>query len=116
MARQLRGIYFIDPNDEEYRDTMKNARRKLDIPMAPAIPCKRKSRESYWRQEHKVSASPDDSSLETGQSPKSERGHSSITKKQKKVLFASLMDICHLKNAELEQKFQKKQWTSGTPW
>ena len=28
---------------------------------------------------------------------------------KKKVHFASLMDICHLKNAELEQKIQKKK-------
>ena len=28
-------------------------------------------------------------------------------KKKNKVHFASLMDICHLKNAELEQKHQK---------
>ena len=39
---------------------MKNARRKLEIPMAPAMPCKRKSRESFGRQQHKVSASPQD--------------------------------------------------------
>ena len=28
-ARQLRGIYFIDPDEEEYQDTMKNAMRKI---------------------------------------------------------------------------------------
>ena len=27
-ARQLRGIYFIDPKDEELKRTVKNARRK----------------------------------------------------------------------------------------
>ena len=31
------------------------------------------------------------------------------TKSKKKVHFASLMDICHLKNAELEPKYQKYQ-------
>ena len=41
-ARQLRGIYFIDPSDEEYQETMKIAKKKLEIPMAPAMPCKRK--------------------------------------------------------------------------
>ena len=28
-VRQLRGIFFIGPEDEEFRHTMKNARRKL---------------------------------------------------------------------------------------
>ena len=33
-----------------------------------------------------------------------------------KVHFASLMDICHLKNAELETKHQKIQRSSRAPW
>ena len=36
-------------------------------------------------------------------------------KKGAKVHFASLMDICHLKNAELETKHQKIQRSSCTP-
>ena len=32
------------------------------------------------------------------------------------VHFASLMDICHLKNAELEAKAPKIQRSSCTPW
>ena len=28
-ARKLRGIYFIDPEDKEYKETIKNARKKL---------------------------------------------------------------------------------------
>ena len=39
-ARRLRGIYFIDPEDKEFKETIKNARRKLETPMAPAMPCK----------------------------------------------------------------------------
>ena len=39
-ARQLRGIFFIEPDDEEIKHTMKNARRKLEIPMSAAMPCK----------------------------------------------------------------------------
>ena len=39
-ARNLRGIYFIDPEDKEFKETIKNARKKLDTPMAPAMPCK----------------------------------------------------------------------------
>ena len=32
------------------------------------------------------------------------------------VHFASLMDICHLKNAEFEAKHQKIRGSSCTPW
>ena len=39
-ARKLRGIYFIDPEDKEFKDTIKNVRKKLETPMAPAMLCK----------------------------------------------------------------------------
>ena len=39
-ARRLRGIYFSDPDDEEFKCRMKNARRKLEIPVPDAMPCK----------------------------------------------------------------------------
>ena len=49
-ARRLRGIYFIDPDDEEFKTTKKNARRRLEIPMLATMPCKtslcRSSRET----------------------------------------------------------------------
>ena len=35
---------------------------------------------------------------------------------KKKAHFATLMDICHLKNAELEPKFQKYKGQSRAPW
>ena len=38
-ARKLRGIYFIDPEDKEVKETIKNARKKLQTPMALAMPC-----------------------------------------------------------------------------
>ena len=38
-ARRLRGIYFIDPDDEEHKETLKHARRKLESPVAPVMPC-----------------------------------------------------------------------------
>ena len=38
-ARQLRGIFFIEPDDEEFKHIMKNDRRKLEIPMPAAMPC-----------------------------------------------------------------------------
>ena len=49
-ARQLRGIYFIDLDAEEFKRIMTNARRKLGIPMPAAMPCEtslcRSSRET----------------------------------------------------------------------
>ena len=39
-ARKLRGIYFIDPEDKEFKEAIKNARKKLETPIAPAMPCK----------------------------------------------------------------------------
>ena len=39
-ARQLRGIFFIEPNDEEFKLAIRAARRKLEVPMPAAMPCK----------------------------------------------------------------------------
>ena len=39
-AQKLRGIYFIDPEDKEFKETIKNARKKLETSIAPAVPCK----------------------------------------------------------------------------
>ena len=39
-ARKLRTIYFIDPGDKEFKETIKNARKKLETSVAPALPCK----------------------------------------------------------------------------
>ena len=47
-ARKLRGIYFIDPEDKEFKETIKNARTKLETSVAPAMPCK-KSKEGETR-------------------------------------------------------------------
>ena len=39
-ARKMRGIYFIDPEDTEFKESIKNARKKLETSVAPAMPCK----------------------------------------------------------------------------
>ena len=39
-ARRLRGIYFIDPQNMEFKEIIKNARIKLETPMAPVMLCK----------------------------------------------------------------------------
>ena len=38
-ARKLRGIYFSDPEDKEFKETIKNARKKVETPVAPPMPC-----------------------------------------------------------------------------
>ena len=40
-ARKLRGIYFIDPGDKEFKETIKNTRKKLETPIALAMLCVR---------------------------------------------------------------------------
>ena len=37
-ARKLRGISFIDPEDKQFKETIKNGRKKLETPVAPAMP------------------------------------------------------------------------------
>ena len=39
-ARRLRGIYFINREDDEYKETIKNAWRKLEVPKDAAMSCK----------------------------------------------------------------------------
>ena len=47
-ARQLTGTFFIDREDEDFKNIMKNTRRKLEIPMPAAMPCKfLNGRETY---------------------------------------------------------------------
>ena len=45
-ARPLRGIFFIEPDDEEFKFTIKAARRKLEVPM-PALQNTDKEQWSY---------------------------------------------------------------------
>ena len=176
-ARRLRGIYFIDPEDTEFKETNRNARRELETPMASAMPCKtcknnkngetrRKtndfrskfacileaSESTRMRMEESLpnyhedhNAGRGDNSLQhyslvhkfipMPQAMKIPAAKAAVDKeweklekipawdltkvrnksevideartKGAKVHFASLMDICHLKNAELETKHQK---------
>ena len=39
-ARKLRGLCFIGLEDKEFKETIKNAREKLETSIAPAMPCK----------------------------------------------------------------------------
>ena len=40
-ARRLRGMYFTDPEEGEYKAVIKNTRKKWDVPMEAAMPCKK---------------------------------------------------------------------------
>ena len=183
-ARRFQGIYFIDAEDKEFQETIRNARKKLETPMAPAMPCKtcKKVRKGRPVARLKISSQ----NLRVSWKPVNahdcvwknlcritirtilqEKGtiHCNITiwytifpmphamkipaakaavdkewdklekipawdltkvrsKKEvideartmgAKVHFASLMDICHLKNAELEAKAPKIQRSSCAP-
>ena len=48
-ARRLRGIYFIDLEDKAFEETIRNARKKLETSMAPAMPCKTCKKKQEWR-------------------------------------------------------------------
>ena len=168
-------IYFIDPDDGEFKDTMKNARRKLEVPMPAATPCKlqrekyretcrvekdcktkydciveadestRKLMEGSLHKNHEDHIAgkgmnplshynlvrnfiPMPQSLEvtrckscsgegmgkirenTGiaaDESQKEEGIAEARNEGRKVQFESLMDLCHLKNSELEPQYQK---------
>ena len=176
-AKKITRNYFIDPEDKEVEETIKNARQKLETPMAPAMPCKTSKSNQHWVTRGKsnkikskracILEAIESTKLRMGESLPNhheddieEKGtiHCSITiwytkftpmhqamkipaakaavdkewekiekipawdtttvrsKKQvideartkgAKVHFASLMDTCHLKNAELEAIHQK---------
>ena len=173
-ARKLRGIYFIDPEDKEFKETIKNARKKLETSVAPAMPCKIMKKNCGSGGSNKVKTrlacileADDSMRLRMGESlPNHHEDHIAgkgdkslqhynlvhkfipmpqamnipaakaavdkeweklekisvwnLTKVRSKkevideartsgakVHFASLMDICHLKTAELEAKHQK---------
>ena len=173
-ARQLRAIFFIEPDDEEFRHTIKNARRKLEIPMPAAMLCntlvncrgetcrnigKHKTKYAcivdadesvrkrqkgvphryhedhisakgsnslnHYNLEHKFIPMPlalkipgAKAAVEKGKTRENPgmaadkiRNKKEVIEearnKGRKIHFASLMDLCHLKNSELEPQFQK---------
>ena len=167
----MRGIYFIDPEDKEFKETIKNARKKLETSVAPAMPCKIMKKNCGSDGSNKIKtklacileadeftrmrmgnsiphhhqdhiAGKGENSLQhynlahkfilMPQAMKIPAGKAAVDKELEKlekisawnltkvrskkevideartsgatVHFASLMDICHLKNAELEAK------------
>ena len=43
-AKKIARYYFIDPADAEFKETTKDALRKLEVPMPAAMPCKIRAR------------------------------------------------------------------------
>ena len=50
-----------------------------------------------------------DSSLAVGQSKEKKRGHVESAKRQKKVHFATFVDICHLKKCRVRARISEAQ-------
>ena len=174
-ARRMRGIYFIDPADAQFKETIKKkkkARRKLEVPMPAAMLCKIR-RGTYKetcrtlmlpKQNTHASLKPTNSvrirmegalhryhedhiagkgtnslnhynlvhnfiplpQIPDAKTAAGKNGKNSkipawqlakvrnkneviaeARKEGKTVHFASLMDICHLKNSDMEPKFQQ---------
>ena len=57
---KLRGIYFIDPEDEGSKEIIffkkKNARKKLETPLEAAMPCKMVTRKRFKEQRETVAS------------------------------------------------------------
>ena len=149
-ARKLRGICFIDQEDTEFKETIKNARKKLETSVAPAMPCKMmqncgsgasnkiKTNLACILEADESTRMRMGNSLPTHQEDHiAGKGENSLqhynlvhkfvpisawnltrVRSKKEVIdearssgstvhFASVMDICQLKNAELEAKHQK---------
>ena len=93
-ARRLRGMFFIEPDDEEFKLTMKAAPGKLEVPMPAAMPGR--------RQHHKHKET-------CGKLGQHNTKYACIVEADEsmRIYFALLMDICHLKNSELEPQYLK---------
>ena len=149
-ARRLRGIYFIDPEDGVYKETIQNARTKLEVRMEAAMRCRRGTKmhsglqelkrrvmkttrfqkqsmralwkftnqESVWNHlynkvmkamkipDAKAAVEKEWKKLETIPALQLDKAKSErevileAEKKKRKVHFATLMDICHLRIAK----------------
>ena len=173
MPENYEAFISFDPEDKEFKETIKNARKKLETPVAPAMPCKimkncgsgasnkiktklvciLEADEStrmrmgnsmpHYHQDHiagkgenslqhfylvhkfipmpqamKIPAAKAAVDKEWEKLEKISAWNLTKVRSKKEVIdetrtsgakvhFASLMDICHLKNAELETKHQK---------
>ena len=47
-ARNVRGFYVIDFEDQEFEETIKNVRKKLETPVVPAMLCQISNNNQNW--------------------------------------------------------------------
>ena len=78
----------------------------IPMPQAIKIPAAKAAADKEWEKLENSGVGPD----------KSQKQINEARTKGAKVQFASLMDMCHLKNAELDAKHQKIQRSSCSPW
>ena len=120
------------PEDTEFKETIKNARKHhhedhiagkghnslqhynlnhkfIPMPQAMTIPAAKEAVDKEWEKLEKISAW----NLTKVRSKKQVIDEARVSGAT--VHFASLMDICHLKNAELEAKHQKYKRSSCSP-
>ena len=64
-ARKLRDIYFFDPKDGEYKETMKKARKKLEVHMEAAMSCKMVTRKRVRKSQESAASETIDSNKKT---------------------------------------------------
>ena len=165
-ARQLWRKFFSEPDDEDFKHTMKNARGKLEVPMPAAMPCKtpvncrgetcssiakhrtkcacifdadesmrirlegvpqRYQRSHHCKTSEFIESLQSRAQIHSAASAAVEKSWENLKKipawqltkvrnkkevidearnKGTKLHFASFMDLCHLKNSELEPRFQ----------
>ena len=48
--------WAVDPEDGEYKETIQNARKKLEVPMEAAVPCKMVTRKRARKQQETVAS------------------------------------------------------------
>ena len=116
-ARQSHAIFFIEPEDEELRHIIKNARRKLEVPMPAEMPCQTpvncrgETCPQYWEKKDQICLYCRcwriyENTFRRCTTKVSWISHQARNE-GRRVHFASLMDLGQLKNSELKPKFQK---------
>ena len=85
-ARKLRGIYFIDPDDEEYKEILKNpGEENWKRLVAPTVPCKR---------------SPAVAKLEIASEEIADKGFNSLTRNNLVHKFISMLQAIKITECE----------------
>ena len=122
-ARQLRGIFFIEPNAEQFKFTMKAARRKLEVPMTAAMPCKiliKSSGETHrniWKRKTKYACvvDADDSTRPRpqGAGHKPHQDHITAQGMHSMTHYSLVYKFIPMPQAVKKKQMQRQQWTKN---